>query len=41
MFKWLKYFWVAPLDDKGGFKFQINIPLGRKKKKKDDKKCKH
>ena len=28
----LKYFWIIPTDLKGGFRFQINIPIGRMKK---------
>lgn len=28
-----KYFWIIPTDIQGGFRFQINIPIGRLKKK--------
>ena len=33
MKNFLKYFWIIPTDLKGGFRFQINIPIGRLKKK--------
>lgn len=33
MKNFLKYFWIIPTDIKGGFRFQINIPIGRLKKK--------
>lgn len=32
MKNFLKYFWIIPTDLKGGFRFQINIPIGRLKK---------
>ena len=37
MKNFLKYFWIIPTDLKGGFRFQINIPIGRLKKKKEDR----
>lgn len=33
MKNFLKYFWIIPTDLKGGFKFQINIPIGKLNKK--------
>lgn len=33
-----KYFWITPTDLKGGWKFQINIPIGRSPSKHKEKK---
>lgn len=37
LINFFKYFWVTPLDDRGGFKFQIKIPIGKKYGKEDSK----
>lgn len=33
LIEFFKRFWVIPTDLKGGFRFQINIPIGRKNNK--------
>ena len=38
MKNFFKYFYIIPTDLKGGFKMQINIPIGRRKKKETDMK---
>ena len=33
VFNWLRYFWVIPTNFNGGWRFQINVPIGRRKEK--------